>query len=144
MHELVAITKALADENRLRLLHACRDGERCACQLVELLGLSGSTVSKHLSILRAAGLLDSRRDGRWIHYRLPDEPSPAARDAIALALRHVAGTRRAQADAERLGEILAMDPEVLCRMQRGESCCPPASNPAEAAETRAAQGGVHA
>ena len=54
MRDFMAITKALADENRVRILLALRQGESCVCQIVELLGLATSTISKHMSILKQA------------------------------------------------------------------------------------------
>ena len=74
MKEPLRVFGALSDENRLRMLLALRHGELCVCQLIELMGLSPSTVSKHLSILRDAGLLDSRKEGRWVYYRMADKP----------------------------------------------------------------------
>ena len=65
------IAKALADPQRMRILKMLRPGERCVCQIVEVLALAPSTVSKHLALLDAAGLVASRKDGRWIYYRLP-------------------------------------------------------------------------
>src|SRR5579859_288655 len=77
MRDLIKITKALADENRIRVLLALRGGELCACQITELFGLAPSTMSKHMSILYQAGLVDSRKEGRWIYFRLPDGKAPA-------------------------------------------------------------------
>ena len=77
MRNLMKITKALSDENRIRVLLALRGGELCACQITELFGLAASTMSKHLSILYQAGLVDSRKDGRWIYFRLPDGKAPS-------------------------------------------------------------------
>ena len=71
------IAKALADPQRMRILQMLRPGERCVCQIVEVLALAPSTVSKHLSLLETAGLVASRKDGRWIYYRLPDETAQA-------------------------------------------------------------------
>src|ERR1017187_7221762 len=71
MRDCLNITKALSDENRLRMLMALRDGELCVCQLTELMGLAMSTVSKHLSILYQAGLVAARKDARWMYYSLP-------------------------------------------------------------------------
>ena len=80
MREFMRITKALADENRVRMLLMLKGGELCVCQITELFGLAPSTISKHLSILYQAGLAESRKDGRWIYFRLPDRRgSPAAR-----------------------------------------------------------------
>ena len=71
MRSTLRITKALADIQRLRILMMLRTGELCVCQIIAVLGLAPSTVSKHLSILSGAGLVDSRKDGRWAFYRLP-------------------------------------------------------------------------
>ena len=76
MREFMNITKALADENRVRTLLALRKGELCVCQITELFGLAPSTVSKHLSILFQAGLVESRKEGRWIYYQLPGRNAP--------------------------------------------------------------------
>jgi DNA-binding transcriptional ArsR family regulator len=69
VREFMSITKALADENRVRVLMFLGAGELCVCQIIEMLGLSPSTVSRHMSVLSAAGLVDSRREGHWIYYR---------------------------------------------------------------------------
>ncbi len=61
MRGFMNITRALADESRIRVLFAVREGELCACQIVEFLALAGSTVSKHLSALYQAGLVTTRR-----------------------------------------------------------------------------------
>ena len=70
MFAFMMITKALSDENRVRTLLALGGRELCVCQIVELLGLAPSTVSKHMSILANARLVESRQDGRWRYYRL--------------------------------------------------------------------------
>ncbi len=65
---------ALSDPNRLRLVFALRHGERCVCQLIALLGLAPSTVSKHLAILQATGMIERSKKGRWVYYRLRPDP----------------------------------------------------------------------
>jgi DNA-binding transcriptional ArsR family regulator len=118
MREFMKITKALADENRVRMLLALRKGELCVCQITELFGLAPSTVSKHLSILYQAGLAESRKDGRWIYYRLPGkEAAPPARRAIDWVAQSVNGDQRVADDAARLKKILQMDPVELCKRQ---------------------------
>lgn len=62
--------KAFADENRLRILHLLSQGERCVCDLMEVLKMGQSKVSRHLSYLRRAGLVKHRKDGLWVHYSL--------------------------------------------------------------------------
>jgi DNA-binding transcriptional ArsR family regulator len=118
MREFMNITKALADENRVRALLALRKGELCVCQITELFGLAVSTVSKHLSILYQAGLVNSRKDGRWIYYRLPGKEAPAAvREAIEWVEKSLAETPRIAEDAQKLKQILKTDPVELCRRQ---------------------------
>jgi DNA-binding transcriptional ArsR family regulator len=118
MRDLLQITKALADESRLRLLLALRGGELCACQLTELLGLAPSTVSRHLALLTQAGLVHPRKDGRWMYFTLPGpEAPPAVREALDWMFRTLARTPRATADATRLRAILKEDPTQLCKRQ---------------------------
>lgn len=118
MREFMNITKALSDANRVRMLLALRDGELCACQLTELLGLAPSTMSKHLSILYQAQLVNTRKDGRWVYYSLPDKDASAS---IAKALEWVNGclsdSDQAAADSRRLKAIVKIDPTELCRQQ---------------------------
>jgi DNA-binding transcriptional ArsR family regulator len=130
MRDLMALTKALADEQRVRIVRALQDGELCVCQIVELLALAPSTVSKHLAQLRQAGILEARKNGRWVYYRLADRTAPAVvRDALRLVRAALAGDATAKQDAARLKKILSIDPEVLCCQQRQEAA--PARRPAE-------------
>jgi DNA-binding transcriptional ArsR family regulator len=116
MRDVLDVTKALADGNRLRVLMALGGGELCVCQIVELLQLAPSTVSKHMSILRQARLVDSRKDGRWMYYRLPDRDAPkAVKDAVAWVRRHLAESPQIVRDRKELERILSMDPEELCK-----------------------------
>ncbi len=118
MHNVLDITKALADGNRLRVLMALRGGELCVCQIVELLRLAPSTTSKHMAILRQARLVESRKEGRWMYYRLPDRDVPkAARDAVAWVRRHLAPAPQIVRDGKELQRILRLDPEQLCKRQ---------------------------
>jgi DNA-binding transcriptional ArsR family regulator len=118
--DFLNITKALADENRLRMLLALQNGELCVCQITELLGLAMSTVSKHLSILYQAGLLNARKEGRWMYYSLPSKGAPtAAREGVAWVRRSLAGSERIAGDAKRLQRVLAMDLGELCKRQCG-------------------------
>lgn len=115
------ILKALADENRLRALYALQGGELCVCQLIALLNLAPSTVSKHLSILRTARLVQSRKDGRWMYYSLAREfKAPLTGKWLALLLQDVAKTRRIVGDRKHLKRICGEDMEVLCRRLFGK------------------------
>lgn len=118
LDDTIAITKALADQQRLRALMALRDGELCACQLAELLRLANSTVSKHMSILRQARLVAVRRNGRWSYFRRIDgKVSKEATDALNWLDRTLARAPQIEADARRVADIKRLDPEELCRMQ---------------------------
>ncbi len=118
MREFMNITRALADTHRVRALLALRARELCVCQITELFGLAPSTVSKHLSILYQARLVESRKAGRWIYYRLPDRDAPVTvRRALEWVARSVDGERQVAEDGTRLKKIQAMDPVELCRRQ---------------------------
>jgi ArsR family transcriptional regulator, arsenate/arsenite/antimonite-responsive transcriptional repressor len=118
MRELTQITKALADENRVRVLLALRKGELCACQVTALFGLAPSTVSKHLALLHGAGLVESRKEGRWIYFRLPEAGTNVEADrALRWIIGAAEGLPRVKQDAVRLKEILKEDPSELCRRQ---------------------------
>ncbi|MCT0219019.1 metalloregulator ArsR/SmtB family transcription factor [Synechococcus sp. CS-1329] len=77
------LLKALADPLRLRVIEALGDGERCVCDLTTDLGLSQSKLSFHLKVLKQAGLLADRQEGRWIYYRLRPEALGALQGWIA-------------------------------------------------------------
>jgi DNA-binding transcriptional ArsR family regulator len=121
----VSITKALSDEQRVRVLMALQRGELCVCQIVELLGLATSTVSKHMSILKQARLVDSRKEGRWMYYRLADDDAPvAARKAIAWVAGSLSGDAQVHRDKQRLAAICTSDPHELCVAQgSGRRAC---------------------
>ena len=72
MQELAGIFKALSDETRLRVIKLLENGELCVCDIFTALGMSQPKVSFHLNVLKEAGLLKDRKQGRWTHYRLDD------------------------------------------------------------------------
>src|SRR5512139_1827956 len=120
LRDFMNLSKALADATRVRLLLALSGGELCACQITELFGLAPSTMSKHLSILYQAGLLDSRKDGRWIYFRLPDGKAPSTvKKAIDWISKAAEEQPRIQEDAKLLKKIVKMDPSEICKRQ----CC---------------------
>jgi ArsR family transcriptional regulator len=121
MRDFMAITKALSDPCRVRILLALRNGELCVCQITELFGFAPSTVSKHLSILHRAGLIMSRKSERWVYYRLAEKSAPVAvREALDWVHKSLARTEEADADAKKLKQILKTDLAVICRRQK---CC---------------------
>jgi DNA-binding transcriptional ArsR family regulator len=116
MFEFMNITKALADENRVRILMALNGrGELCVCQLIDMLQLAPSTVSKHLFILRNARLILGRKEGRWMYYRLNTEYGPeAVKDALNWITRSVINEPIVCEDGKRLDAVLTESTEVKC------------------------------
>ena len=129
MNQLTDLANALSDPNRVRLLVACLDGERCVCQLVELIDLSNASISKHLSMLKRAGLLESRKEGRWVHYRVPESPAAIVNDALSFVRAHALDDEATQADKLRLAEIDLIEPTELAKMQRTGCCLPRCCQP---------------
>ncbi|MBK9119451.1 MAG: winged helix-turn-helix transcriptional regulator [Phycisphaerales bacterium] len=119
---LATIARALGDVNRLRILAALRTGELCVCQLLELLGLAGATVSQHLATLRTAGLIDTRKVGRWVYVARPVAPTPLVATTLANLDEAIEQDATVRADGRKLGTILAIEPAELALRQRG-GCC---------------------
>ena len=80
----IRVMKALADPNRVKIIKMLERREMCVCELHAALKLAQPTVSKHLKILDDAGLVDSRKEGMWVNYRLPEETTnPYAQRMLA-------------------------------------------------------------
>jgi len=88
MKEFIKVMKALRDPNRVKIVKVLQHGELCVCEIQAALEISQPTVSKDLKILEEAGLLDSRKDGLWVHYRLDDGSSSPYAAAILGNLKH--------------------------------------------------------
>src|SRR3954462_12602952 len=104
-HRLVlmeVLFKALGDRTRLRILGLLLTGEVCVCHIHESLKIPQPKASRHLAYLRKAGLVETRRDGLWIHYRMTSRADPvlnAITDAVRHALTHLDVVKK---DADRL------------------------------------------
>lgn len=115
MLDFLNITKALSDENRVRALMMLRNGELCVCQLIEILSLAPSTVSKHMSILRQARLVQARKEGRWMYYRLPDVDAPqSVLEAIQWIQNSIADDKQIVADGKQVKRVCKLDRDKLC------------------------------
>jgi len=115
MLDFISITKALSDENRVRALMMLRNGELCVCQLIEMLGLAPSTVSKHMSILRQARLVQARKEGKWMYYRLPDGDAPqSVLEAVRWMQHSIANDKQIAADAKQVERVCRIDKDKLC------------------------------
>lgn len=116
LRSVLRVTKALADAQRVRILLLLRGGELCVCQIVEVLGRAPSTVSKHLSILVAAGLAAARKEGRWMCYRLTAEAASAfARPTLARLVERLKKDAIVARDAKKLQPVAAAGLEAICR-----------------------------
>ncbi len=115
----VKALKALGDETRIRAVLALQDKELCVCQIVKLLELAPSTISKHLQILKDAGILESRKKGRWVYYSCSQSDAKGIpHTALQMILTQAQQTKLAKADRIQLKKILKLDPEKLCERQK--------------------------
>lgn len=109
------IPKALSDETRVRILMMLAKGELCVCQLTSLLKLAPSTISKHLSILHHARLVNSRKDKRWVYYSLNKNGTPQTREAIEWVLSSLKRDKRIISDLKSLLKVAKVTPEEFCK-----------------------------
>ena len=103
--DLDALTKvyaALADPTRLRILSLLGDGEICVCHLHASLDVPQPTASRHLAYLRKSGLVEARRDGIWMHYRMAAQDNPVVASVIKAALHALTHTEISARDERRL------------------------------------------
>lgn len=113
MRKTLQQIKALADGNRLRIVMALSaHDELCVCQITELLRVSAPTVSRHMSILQNAGLVENRKDARWVHYRLASGFPDALLDWVRAS---VDGSEVISEDRQALEAIVAHPIDELCR-----------------------------
>lgn len=119
LSQMVRIHKALSEPNRLKLLKLLLEHELCVCEMVEVLNISQPLVSQHLKILKTAGLVTERRDGKWVYYRTDETALNKFMDTWRLLLR------------QDLGEVSEMNQEferwqALGSNMRVQTCKAPA------------------
>jgi ArsR family transcriptional regulator len=113
------VAKAVADPSRVRILKLLEGGELCVCQITAVLDLAAATVSKHLAALKTAGLVQQRRDGKWIYYRLAERDFNAyARAFLDLVGRTMADDPTVAADRAVLDRVNAVTVQALCDQGR--------------------------
>ena len=125
MLDFLTVTKALTDENRLRIMMAMREREMCVCQVTAFLDLAPSTTSKHLSVLRQARLIESSKHGKWVYYRLadPKKSGKAVRDALHLVLNNLSDHPAVLRDEERIQEILRREGSICADLDEAAKDC---------------------
>jgi ArsR family transcriptional regulator len=123
MDELLGIFKALSEETRLRIIKLLEHGELCVCDLVAALGLVQPKVSFHLAVLKEAGFIKDRKEGKWTHYRLDD--SDLLRRFLILSVIERIPEDAVTADARRLGAFLQQKPVKgkVVSMDNRKGCC---------------------
>jgi DNA-binding transcriptional ArsR family regulator len=113
------VAKAIADPNRVRILKLLEGGELCVCQITTVLDLAAGTVSKHLSALKTAGLVQLRRDGKWAYYRLADRAfNPYAPTMLNLIGAVLADDPTVAEDRRLLALVNKVPLPVLCHQGR--------------------------
>jgi len=115
MREFELALKAAGDPTRTRILKLLEGGGLCVCQVQTVLRLAPSTVSKHLAILKTAGLVEDRRDGKWIEYSLSGGGNPHAKAVLAMLRGPLDRDPAILADRKRLSEVRAIPREILLR-----------------------------
>lgn len=113
------VSKAVADPSRARILKLLEGGELCVCQITTVLNLAPATISKHLAALKTAGLLQQRRDGKWVYYRLAERAFNAYAGAfLALVRGALADDPTISEDRRVLALVNAVPLQVLCDQGR--------------------------
>jgi ArsR family transcriptional regulator len=114
--DLVTLFAALADPTRLRLLNMMDGREVCVCYFVEILQQGQPKISRHLAYLRRAGIVEARRDGKWMHYRIERPADAKAASILDVTLQSFKTDRVMQADLARLGRACC-EPQRFVALQ---------------------------
>ncbi|HOK05120.1 MAG TPA: metalloregulator ArsR/SmtB family transcription factor [Victivallales bacterium] len=119
MKNFILLARALSDPNRVKTLMAIlRYRELCVCQIIEFLKLAPSTVSKHMFILRTAGLVESRKDGQWIYYKIPCHIKSEAKAAINWLESSLSKDSSLKRKISKLESNIKMKMEKKCKQRR--------------------------
>lgn len=116
-YDIELLFKALADRTRLRVINLIGDEEVCVCFFVEVLKTNQPKISRHLAYLRRAGLVSTRREGKWMHYRVVEPPDPHAARIFREVRTWLANNATMQRDRSRLMKICCA-PRLPMQLQR--------------------------
>lgn len=114
MNHTIKLFKALSEEVRLRILGLLMHGELCVCDLMALLELPQSTISRHLSYLANAGWLTGERRGVWMYYRFIEHGGALRQDLLAVLGKHLPEIAEVAQDRQRLEQYLRTKKEAAC------------------------------
>src|SRR5512134_678129 len=125
------VLKSMADPTRVRILKLLEGGEMCVCQVIAVLEFNQSTISKHLFLLKTAGLVRERRDGKWVHYSLDGAGESLYARKMLQALKGwlnddpvMEKDRRREALARELGPLSICERGMKLPARRSGACCP--------------------
>ena len=104
-YRIELLFKALADQTRLRVIHLLGSDELCVCSVVAALQTSQPKISRHLAYLRRAGLVEARREGKWMHYRIVEPPDSHAAELFREVRSGLEGKPEMKRDRERLATM---------------------------------------
>ena len=114
--DIVVLFASLADPTRLRLLNLMSGREVCVCYFVEILRQGQPKISRHLAYLRRAGIVEARREGKWMHYRIERPRDTGAALILDATLKSFEANREMQADLARLGQACC-EPQRFATLQ---------------------------
>ncbi len=116
-YDIALLFRALADRTRLRLINLMGNDEVCVCFFVEVLKTNQPKISRHLAYLKRAGVVSSRREGKWIHYRLVEPPNEHAANIFREVRTALDNNREMQTDRLRLRKICCA-PQLPVQLKR--------------------------
>lgn len=102
METFIQQARAISDPARVRMLKLLKRGELCVCEIMDVMGLGQSTASKHLGILKAAGMVESRKEGTWSYYRLAEKARGPNRDFLKFVNARLDNDNAVKKDRNRL------------------------------------------
>lgn len=131
LREYEMVMKSVADPTRVRILKLLEGGELCVCQVIAVMEFNQSTISKHLFLLKTAGLVRERREGKWVHYSLDGSGgSPYARRMLKVLKNWlnddpvVERDRKREAIARDVGPMEICERGMTLPARRSGACCP--------------------
>ena len=119
--EPAVLFQTLADPTRLRLLNLLASGEVCVCDLHGTLGVTQPKVSRHLARLKQAGLVDARRNGKWIHYQVATPGDPLIRHVLEGLRAWMKKETRLSSERRRLGKVCCRNDKTKGRQRKKTS-----------------------
>jgi len=125
MNDLVLFAKALADPTRVRILAALRLSVLCVCELCDALEMSQSSLSTHLQVIKQAGLVTARKDGKWVYYGLEPSHAPLVETLFSRYADGLRADQRLRRDADGVERRLSLRENGCCTLGFNQLDAPP-------------------